>query len=250
VNDVIVGIAINDAADVAVPPGVVTEIGPMVGFAGTMAVMDVALTTVKLVAAKPLNFTAVAPVKLVPVIVTFTPAAPDVGVNDVIVGAGIKVNDAADVAVPPGVVTVILPVVVLGTTAVIDVALTTLKLVAATPLNLTAVAPVKLVPVTVTVIPAPPEVGVNDVIVGIAINDAADVAVPPGVVTEIGPMVGFAGTMAVMDVALTTVKLVAARPLNFTAVAPVKLVPVIVTFTPAPPEVGVNDVIVGAGIKV
>jgi len=74
--------------------------------------------------------------------VTVVPAPPDVGEYDVIVGAGMKVNELPVVYVPPRVVTEILPVVVLGTTAVIVVALTTLKLVAATPLNFTEVAPV------------------------------------------------------------------------------------------------------------
>ena len=40
------------------------------------------------------------------------------------------------------------------------------NVVAATPLNITAVTPVKPVPVTVTVVPTGPEVGVKDVIVG------------------------------------------------------------------------------------
>jgi len=53
------------------------------------------------------------------------------------------VKDVAEVAVPDGVVTVILPVTVIGTTAVIRVALTTEKLVAATPANFTDDAPVK-----------------------------------------------------------------------------------------------------------
>ena len=51
----------------------------------------------------PLNRTAVAPVKLVPVIVTLTPTAPLVGVKLVIVGGTRKF--VALVAVPEGVVT-------------------------------------------------------------------------------------------------------------------------------------------------
>ena len=43
-----------------------------------------------------------------------------------------------------------------------------------------------------------------------------------------------------------TVKLAAVAPLNFTAVAPVKFVPLIVTTVPAGPLVGVKLVIVGA----
>ena len=78
---------------------------------------------------------------------------PDVGLNDVIVGAGvadIKVNPVL-LPIPFGVVTLTLPVAPVPTTAVIVVALTTVNEAAAVPPNLTAVAPVKLVPVIVTV---------------------------------------------------------------------------------------------------
>jgi len=52
--------------------------------------------------------------------------------------------------------------------------------------------------------------------------------VPPGVVTEIVPVVPVAG-VAVICVAESTVKDAALVPPNLTAVAPVKFVPVIVT---------------------
>jgi hypothetical protein len=52
----------------------------------TTAVMVVLLTTVKEVATVLPKLTAVAPVKLVPVIVTVVPDAAVVGVNEVIVG--------------------------------------------------------------------------------------------------------------------------------------------------------------------
>jgi hypothetical protein len=70
-----------------------------------MAVADV---TVK-VAAVPLNFTAAAPLKFVPVMVTTVPLGPLAGVKLAIVGAAVKL--AALVAVPPGVVTLSGPVV-------------------------------------------------------------------------------------------------------------------------------------------
>ena len=82
------------------------------------------------------------------------------------VGPSIKVNVADEVAVPPGVVTIIVPVAPAPTTAVILVALTTTNDVAAVPPKLTAVAPVKFVPVIVTVVPTTPLVGVKDVIDG------------------------------------------------------------------------------------
>ena len=73
--------------------------------------------------------------------------------------------------------------------------------------------------------------------------------VPPGVVTVTStvPAVS-AGAVAVMLVALLTVKLVAAVEPNLTAVAPVRLVPVIVTvFVPASgPAAGATCVTAGA----
>jgi hypothetical protein len=131
-------------AEVAVPPGVVTEILPVVAPLGTVAVICVAVFTVN-VADLPLNFTAVAPVRLVPVIVTEVPTGPLVGVKVVIVGAGTVVTAKSldEVALPFGVVTEILPVVApLGTVVVICVPLLTAK-VAAVPLNETAVAPLR-----------------------------------------------------------------------------------------------------------
>ncbi len=66
-------------ADVAVPPGVVTNTLPVVPLA-TTALMLVGLKTVKDVAAVPPKVTTVAPIKLVPVITTVAPDAADVGV--------------------------------------------------------------------------------------------------------------------------------------------------------------------------
>ena len=65
----------------------------------------------KLVALTPLNVTALAPVKFVPLIVTLVPAGPLVGVKLVIVGGLTTVKLLALVAVPPGVVTLSGPVV-------------------------------------------------------------------------------------------------------------------------------------------
>ena len=143
----------------------VTDIAPLVPLA-TTAVMLVALTTVKEVAAVPPKLTAVAPVKLVPVMVMTAPVNEDVGVNELIMGAGINVKLPEELAVPPAVVTDIVPVVPLATTAVMLVALTTVKEVAAVPPKLTAVAPVKLVPVMVTTAPVAADEGVNEVTVG------------------------------------------------------------------------------------
>jgi len=233
---------------VAVPPGVVTLTLPEVPDA-TTAVMLVAETTLNEVAAVPPKLTAVAPVKLVPVMVTVAPIAALIGLNDATVGAvGVPMNvNPARVAVPPGVVTLTLPEVPAATTAVMLVAETTLNDVAAVPPKLTAVAPVKLVPVIVTVAPIAALVGVKEVIVGAGTNvNPTRVAMPPGVVTLTLPEVP-AATTAVMLVAETTLNDVAAVPPKLTAVAPVKFVPVIVTVAPTAPEVGVKLVIVGTG---
>jgi hypothetical protein len=69
-----------------VPPGVVTAITPVAALSGTVAVISVAETIVK-VALAPSNVTPLAPVKPVPLIVTNVPAEPDVAVNELTVGA-------------------------------------------------------------------------------------------------------------------------------------------------------------------
>ncbi len=126
----------------------------------------VALTTVKEAAAVPPKATAVAPVKLVPVMVTDRPRAPaargeggdgrrrDEGEGAAAGGRAVGRGDGDR------------PVAPLPTVAVIEVALTTVKDAAAVPPKATAVAPVKLVPVMVTIVPVPPLLGVNEVMVG------------------------------------------------------------------------------------
>jgi len=152
------------------------------------------------------------------------------------------------VVLPADVVTVIVPLLaVLGTVRVIWVGELTVKL-AGTPLIVTLVAPVKFVPVTVTRVVGGPTVGKKLVIVGgvagtVTVKELP-VAVPPGVTTLKAPVVAPAGTVALIWVAELTAKF-AFRPLNRTAVDPVKLVPVIVTEVPTGPLVGVKLVIVG-----
>jgi hypothetical protein len=117
----LVTFTVNDALEVAVPFGVVTLTLPVVALAGTLVEMCVESVTEK-VAAVPLNFTLVAPVKPVPVMVTPVPDEPLVGVKLEIVGAAgvVTVKLLAEVAVPFGVVTLILPVEApLGTVVVI-----------------------------------------------------------------------------------------------------------------------------------
>jgi hypothetical protein len=71
------------------------------------------------------------------------------------------------------------------------------------------------------------------------------VAVPPGVVMTIFPVFAPVGTVAVTSVFETTVKLVAATPPKVTFVAPVRLMPVMVTFVPVGPMSGLKFVIWG-----
>ena len=84
---------------------------------------------------------------------------------------------------------------------------------------------------------------------GFTVKFVALLAVPDGVVTEIGPVVAPAGSVAVICVSLFTVKL-AASPLKLTAVAPLNQFPVIVTDGVVPAQVafGVKFEIVGAGL--
>ena len=73
--------------------------------------------------------------------------------------------------------------------------------------------------------------------------------VPFGVVTVTSTApAACAGDVAVIEVAFTTAKLAAAVPPNDTAVAPVKLVPLMVMLVPpaAGPEFGLTPVTVGA----
>jgi hypothetical protein len=161
--------------------------------------------------------------------------------------------------VPLGVVTVTLtePAGSAGEVAVIDVLEFTVKLVAATPPKLTAVAPVKLVPVMPTLVPPAvvPLLGESEVIDGAAVlsqvNWSADEVdeVPLLVVTVIWTVPADpAGAVAVMLVSETMVKAVALVVPNFTAVAPVKPVPVTVTTWPPAvlPVLGLTALTAGA----
>ena len=70
------------------PPAVVTLTSTVPVPAGEVAVIEVAEFTVKPVAAVAPKVTAVAPVRLVPVIVTVVPPAPGPDVGDMLVTVG------------------------------------------------------------------------------------------------------------------------------------------------------------------
>src|SRR5207248_583031 len=69
-------------------------------------------------------------------------------------------------------------------------------------------------------------------------------AEPPGVITEIRPVVALVGTTAVIFVFESTMKTESA-PLNRTAEVPLKFVPVMMTFVFASPLAGLKLVMLG-----
>jgi len=166
----------------------------------------------------------------------------------------VTVKFAALVAVPPGVVTVILPVVAPdGTVAVILVKEFTAK-DAETLLNLTEVVvkpdPEKFVPLILTDEPTGPELGENELMVGLGGVVTSKllelVAVPPGVVTRILPSVAPDGTVEVILVEEFAVN-EAETLLNVTLLTLTKFDPLIVTDVPplSSAVVGLTEVTVG-----
>jgi hypothetical protein len=133
---------------------------------------------------------------------------------------------------------------------------TTLIVVAAIPSNVIDVAPVKDVPVIVTLVP-PAVLPVNGEMLlitggGIYVKDENAPLGPPPVVTIIpaAPALSTAGVIQVIVVLFTTLREVADNPPNVTKVAPVKFLPVIVTFVPPamPPDDGEILLITGGVI--
>ena len=164
------------------PLGVVTVIDPAIAPVGMLVVICVADATLN-VALTPANWTLVAPVKPVPVIVTAVPIAPLLGEKLLTTGGAgggvvVTVKLVGLASVPAGVVTVIVAVgtAPAGTLVVILVSELTVK-VAVTAPNLTLVAPVKPVPVKVTVVPTGPLVGAK-----LATTGGDGGVTPPGVV--------------------------------------------------------------------
>jgi hypothetical protein len=120
-----------------------------------------------------------------------------------------------------------------------------------TPPSVTELTLVKPEPVIRMLAPVAPKPGEKPVIFGappdvVTVKLAELVPVPFGVVTLIGPLVAPLGTVALTLVSELNVN-DADVPLNFTTVAPVKCDPVIETFVPTGPVVGLKDETVGAG---
>lgn len=250
---VIVGV--GDASTVnaafALPPGAVTVIVPLVAPAGTIVLIWVSPLSVK-VAPVVLNVTPDVPVNPDPVITTPAPITAWLGLTFVIEGGAgaVTVNDAVEVAPPPGVATVIgpLPPAPLGTVALICASLFTVKVGCDVPLKATPVALVNPDPEICTIVPTGPLAGLKLEIRGCTVNGVAEVAVPPGVVTLIEPVVAPVGTVVLMWESSVNVK-AAVAPLNVTAETPVKWVPLIVTPVPSVPAVGLKLPIVGGGVE-
>jgi hypothetical protein len=157
------------------------------------------------------------------------------------------------VVVPPGAVTVMVPLVAPGgTVASISLSEATVKFGAGVWLKLTTVAPVRFFPLIATKVPAGPLLGEKLLMLGGGAGGAptvksdALVPVPAGVVTLIEPVVAPLGTVASTSLSDTTVKDVAAAWLKLTAVAPVKFFPLIATDVPAGPLLGEKLLIDGA----
>ena len=116
---------------------------------------------------------------------------------------------------------------------------------ALTPRNFTEVIPTKPLPEIVTAVPLRPLVGVKLLMLAAMPKIPVLWAVPSGVVTLMRPVVAAAGTKARITLSEETRKS-AITLLNFTAVAPEKLAPKMVTSASGRPDAGVKDVIKGA----
>ena len=100
------------------PNAVVTLTLPLVPPATTAVIVE-SLTTINEVAIVPPKLTEEAPVKLAPLIVTVVPVLAVDGANELILGTDITKTNPAIVAMPPGVVTLTVPLAPLPTTAII-----------------------------------------------------------------------------------------------------------------------------------
>src|SRR2546425_7987966 len=93
---------------------------PLVAPRGTLVEIVVSFSTANTITGVPLKVTCVAPLNLVPVIVTGVPTVPMAGVNPVITGGVVTLKSLALEAVPAVLLMLILPVVApLGTVVLI-----------------------------------------------------------------------------------------------------------------------------------
>ena len=195
VNEVSFGSTLNVPALCPGPAPVTTVSFPVEASAGSTTVILVAVTVAG-IATTPLKSTLVAPPKALPLIVTVAPTGAADGVKPVTRGS--TDNAAALVAVPPAVVTEIVPEVAPAGTVSRSCTFDSSANPAATPFTFTDVTPPKPVPSTTTGLAAAALPGLKPVTVGTTTKFAALVAVPPAVTTDSFPIVAAAGTVAVI----------------------------------------------------
>lgn len=186
--------------------------------------------------------------KLLPLIVTVAPTAPDTGLKSEIEGEGKTVKFVALTRAIPLVVKDILPVVAPAGTVVVIVVASEVITVAGVPLNASAVIVLKLLPLIVTDALSAPLDGVNPDSVGVG-NTVKLVALTrliPLVVNDILPVVAPAGTEVVIVVASDEIT-VAGVPLKARSDMAPKFVPLMVTEALTAPLEGVNPVRLGVG---
>ena len=174
--------------------------------------------------------------------VTLVPTGPLPGPKEAIRGSTRKAPTLWPL--PEGVTTVSLPVEAsAGTTTVSLVALTVAG-TATTPPKRTLVAPANALPTIVTVVPTGAALGMKEPTRGSTNRVAALVAVPPAVMTVIGPSLALAGTVSRSCVRESTLN-PARTPFTFTALMPPKPVPRTSTGLPGAAWEGANVVIPG-----
>ena len=227
--------------------------------AGAVTVTDVAVLAVIAEAALAPKYTAEAPARSDPLMVTVLPPGDGPVDGERLETAGRRMKayrSAAPAALtPPVVVTVTSTIPVpAGAVAVTDVPVLTVIAEAALAPNCTAEAPARFFPVMVTTVPPPsgPEDGETWDTSGGAtyVYRSARVmeVVPPGVVmvTSTGPVP--AGAVAVTDVSEITVKLAGLAP-KLTLVAPARFDPVTPIKVPPAfgPAFGLIDRMTGVG---
>jgi len=205
------------------------------------------------VAVVPSNVTVLAPCdvpKFVPLIVTDTPTAADVGVRLVMLGVGSTVKLTPLLATPLTVTTTLPVAAPVGTGTCIEVLLHAVA-VAVVLSNTTVLVPwlaPKFVPAIVTTAPTGPELGVRLEIPGVGRTvKLTPLLGTPFTVTTTLPVVAPVGTGTLIEV-LAQVAGVAVVPSNVTVLAPCdvpKFVPLIVTDTPTAADVGVRLVMLG-----
>jgi hypothetical protein len=258
-KEAMTGATVNVTPLLTTPPASATTTLPVVAPDGTTAEMPVPVQ-LETAALAPLNVTPPLPwdePKLLPVMTTEEPTAPEFGVRLLITGVALTVKPTPALATPPLAATTTLPLVAPGGTTAVMLVEFQLEIVAATPLNVTPPLPCagpKLLPAMRTEEPIAPEFGARLLMLGgvVTVKFTPALATPPAAVTTTLPVTAPAGTVAVMLVLLQE-PTVATVPLNVILPLPwvtPKLDPVIVIREPMGPLAGVRMVMLGGAVTV